>query len=218
LAPTNSLESAILLTLPQGAYTAIVRGSANTTGVGIVEVFDESTFGGGISNAAPPLENLSTRGQVGTGDNVMIGGFIVGADGATVLVRARGPSLSDFGVPGALGNPTLTLYSGQTVIASNDNWVSAANAGAIAATGLAPPNSLESAMMLTLPQGAYTAIVQGFAGSTGVGIVEVFDIATGNSPGGTMQPASAPLGFSQAAEPEVALIGVLQEGAEYSLL
>jgi hypothetical protein len=180
LAPPDALESAVLLTLPAGAYTAIVQGAGGGTGVGIVEVFDSSSFtgDGGDAATAPPLVNISTRGQVGTGDDVMIGGFIVGEGGATVLVRARGPSLAAAGVPNAIANPTLMLQSGQSVIASNDNWGSAANAAAISATGLAPPNGLESAILLTLPAGAYTAIVQGVGGGIGVGIIEVFDSAT----------------------------------------
>ena len=105
----------------------------------------------------------------------MIGGFIIqGSASQTVLIRAVGPNLANFGVPGVLANPTLQLFSGQTVIASNDDWQSASNAAAIQATGLAPANSLESAILVTLSPGAYTAIVSGVGGGTGVGIVEVF--------------------------------------------
>ncbi|MDD2919831.1 hypothetical protein [Rhodoferax sp.] len=167
LAPTNSLESAILTTLSPGAYTAIVSGVGNTSGVGIVEVLE-------MDNPAAPLINISTRGQVQTGDNVMIGGFIIdGANPQTVLIRARGPSLSDYGVPGVLADPTMEVYSGQSVIASNDNWGTATNAADITATGLAPTNAMESAILTTLDPGAYTVIVRGFNNTTGVGIVEV---------------------------------------------
>jgi hypothetical protein len=107
----------------------------------------------------------------------MIGGFIIqGTSPQNVLIRARGPSLGQppFNVPGVLPNPVLTLYSGQTVIASNDNWQSASNAAAIQASTLAPTDPLESAILITLNPGAYTAIVSGSGGGTGVGIVEVF--------------------------------------------
>ena len=136
--------------------------------MGIVEVFE-------ADHPEYPLINISTRGQVQTGDNVMIGGFIIqGNASQTVLIRAVGPNLANFGVPGVLANPTLQLYSGQTVIASNDDWQSASNAAEIQATGLAPVSSLESAILITLAPGAYTAIVSGVGGGTGVGIVEVF--------------------------------------------
>ena len=105
----------------------------------------------------------------------MIGGFIIQGSGArTVLIRAVGPTLANYGVADALANPKLDLYSGPTVIASNDDWQSADNATAIQATGLAPLNQLESALLLTLQPGAYTAIVSGVNSGTGVGIVEVF--------------------------------------------
>jgi hypothetical protein len=105
----------------------------------------------------------------------MIGGFIIqGSAPQTVLIRARGPSLAQAGVPGVLPNPMLQLFSGQTVIASNDNWQTNANAAAITGTGLAPSDALESAILMTLNPGAYTAIVSGAGGATGVGIVEVF--------------------------------------------
>ena len=168
LAPSNALESAILTTLSPGAYTAIVSGSGGGTGVGIVEVYE-------LDHPEVPLINISTRGQVLTGDNVMIGGFIIqGTTAQAVLIRAVGPNLVNYGVTGVLANPMLQLYSGQTIIASNDNWQDATNASAIQATGLAPVNSLEAAILITLPPGAYTAIVSGAGGGTGVGIIEVF--------------------------------------------
>ena len=168
-APTDPSESAILATLSPGAYTAIVSGVGGTTGVGIVEVLE-------IDNLASPLINISTRGRVQTGANVLIGGFIIsGATPKTVLIRARGPSMAlpPFNVPGVLANPMMSLYSGATVIASNDDWGSAANAQAISATGFAPTDSLESAILITLSPGPYTVIVQGVGGTSGVGIVEV---------------------------------------------
>jgi hypothetical protein len=169
-APSSALESAILTTLNPGAYTAIVSGVGGGTGVGIVEVFE-------VDAVTTPLINIATRGQVLTGDDVMIGGFIIQGSGPqTVVVRARGPSLTAFGVPNALANPTLSLYSGQTVITTNDNWQTAANAAQLTASGFAPSNTLESAILITLNPGAYTAIVSGVGGTTGVGIVEVFTV------------------------------------------
>ena len=167
-APVNAKESAILSTLNPGAYTAIVSGVASGTGVGIVEVYE-------LDHPEIPLINISTRGKVLTGDNVMIGGFIIQGDAAkTVLIRAVGPNLANYGVTGVLANPKLQLYSGQTVIATNDDWGTSTNASAITATGLAPVNAKESAILITLQPGAYTAIVSGADGGSGVGIVEVF--------------------------------------------
>ena len=170
LAPTNAFESAILVTLNPGAYTAVVSGVGGTTGVGIVEVFE-------IDRPEAPLTNISTRGQVLTGDDVMIGGFIIQGSGPqTVLVRVRGPSMVPAGVADALADPQVTLVNQATgvIIATNDNWGSAANAADITATGLAPTNALESAILVTLNPGAYTAVASGVGGLTGVGIVEVF--------------------------------------------
>ena len=111
-----------------------------------------------------------------TGYYVMIGGFIIDGSGPkTVLIRARGPSMIPAGVTDALANPQVTLVnSSQVIVASNDNWGSATNAADISATGLAPTNSLESAILITLNPGAYTVVVSGVGGLTGVGIVEVF--------------------------------------------
>ena len=166
----SPFESAILATLDPGAYTAIVSGNGGGTGVGIVEVYD-------IDHPEIPLINISTRGQVQTGDNVMIGGFIIQGDSPqTVLIRAVGPNLANYGVTGVLADPMLELHrsSDGAIIASNDNWQTAANAAAILATGLAPVSPFESAILITLPPGAYTAIVTGANGGTGVGILEVF--------------------------------------------
>jgi hypothetical protein len=168
LAPSNTKESAILTTLAPGAYTAVVSGVGGATGVGIVEVYD-------IDHPEVPLINISTRGQVQTGDNVMIGGFIIqGTSPQTVLIRAVGPNLANFGVSGVLSDPKLELYSGQNIIASNDNWETASNAAAIQATTLAPADPREAAILITLQPGAYTAVVSGANGGVGVGIIEVF--------------------------------------------
>jgi hypothetical protein len=194
VAPPNcALESAILITLPPGAYTGIVTGADGGTGVGIVEVFEAD------ANPLSELSNISTRSFVQSGADVMIGGVTIeGTVSATVLIRARGPSMSGapFNVAGALANPFIQLYSESTVIAQNDNWQDAPNctgfscggAAEITATGndpctpnpgqaTAPPGcTLESALLITLPPGAYTAIVSGVGGGTGVGIVEVFEV------------------------------------------
>ena len=136
--------------------------------MGIVEVFE-------VDRLDMPLINIATRGQVLTGNDVMIGGFVIqGTRPQTVLVRARGPSLSAAGIPNPLANPVLQLFSGATMIASNDDWGTAANAAIIQSSGFAPSNALESAIRITLNPGAYTAIVTGANGGTGVGIIEVF--------------------------------------------
>jgi hypothetical protein len=168
IAPSNPLEAALMVTLNPGAYTAIVSGAGGGTGVGIIEVFEQD-------KPEIPLINISTRGQVQTADNVMIGGFIIqGSSPQTVLITARGPSLAPFGITNPLGNPKLEIFSGQTKIFENDDWETNANKADIAATGVAPSDAKESALLVTLSPGAYTAVVSGVGGVTGVGIVEVF--------------------------------------------
>lgn len=180
--PTNDLESAILVTLPPGAYTAILSGKDSGTGVGLVEVYDLE------SASDSTLGNLSTRGFVGLEDNVMIAGFIAGAgDGGpdNVLIRALGPSLAQRGVSDPLADPTLELHDADgTVIASNDNWKDTQEA-AIEATHLAPPDDAESALLEALPAGAYTAVVRGANATTGVALVEVYDLTNGTPSVGT---------------------------------
>jgi len=163
--------------LAPATYTAIVRGSGGTSGVALVEAYDLDP------DANSKLVNISTRGFVSTGDNVMIGGFIVrgglGVDGAgseEVLVRAIGPSLTQRGVPNALQDPTLDLHDGNgAIIASNDNWKDTQQSE-IQATGLAPSDDRESAILAILIQGNYTAIVRGKNNTTGVGLVEVYKV------------------------------------------
>jgi hypothetical protein len=172
--PTNDLESAIVVTLlaNNAGYTAIVRGKNDTTGIGLVEVYD---LGQGANSK---LANISTRGFVETGDNAMIGGFILGGAGASsrVVVRAIGPSLGALGVAGALSDPTLELKdaNGSTVM-SNDDWRQTQEAEIIA-TGLAPTDNRESALVVSLPNGSYTGIVRGAGNTTGVGLVEVYNL------------------------------------------
>ena len=119
------------------------------------------------------LSNISTRGFVGTGENVLIGGFIIEEGPTTVLVRAIGPSLTARGIAGALANPTVELFSGQTRIAFNDNWQTTPGVSGIPTT-LRPPDAREAAILITLPPGPYTAIVRGAGNTTGVALVEVF--------------------------------------------
>lgn len=177
--PTNDLESAIVTTLAPGAYTAILQGKNNGTGVGIVEVYDLDQA------AASKLANISTRGFVDTGNNVMIGGLIVsggiGGGSARVIVRVIGPSLSGSGLPGALQDPSLELHdaSGAT-IAANDNWKTrpdgTSQQGEIEATSIPPTNDSESALVQTLAPGNYTAIVRGVNSTTGLAVVEAYTL------------------------------------------
>jgi arylsulfate sulfotransferase len=172
LVPANLSESAMARSLAPGAYTVIVRGKDTNPGIGLVELYDISP----LSNSK--LGNISTRGSVGTLDNILITGFIIGdVDSATVIVRAIGPSLAAYGVSGVLSDPTLTIYdSTGSVIASNDNWQDNVNSIDIGKNGLAPPNLSESALVLHLPAGAYTAIVRGANDTTGNALVEVYGL------------------------------------------
>lgn len=171
LAPSHHLESAILTTLAPGAYTAIVRGNDNATGIGLAEVYDLQPA------ALSKLANLSTRGVVGTAQNVMIGGTIVtGQDRARVLFRALGPSLVAAGIQNALVDPQLDLFNGNGArIAVNDNWRDS-QAGAITSAGLAPASDLESAIVADLAPGNYTAVVNSVTGLTGVALVEAYHL------------------------------------------
>ena len=173
LAPTNDLESAIYATLAPGAYTAVVRGNNNTTGVGLIEVYDLN------ATAGAKLGNISTRALVGTGNDIVIAGFILGnnSNPTRLVVRGIGPSLTAFGVPSALADPTLEVRnSSGTVVASNNDWQSdPAQAAELTAAGLAPTNSKESGIALNLGPGQYTALLSGVGGTTGVGVVEVYD-------------------------------------------
>jgi len=179
-APGDGRESAIIVDLPPGNYTAIVRGVNDSTGVALAEVYDLSTDSNSI------LGNISTRSFVQTGDNVMIGGFIVqGTASKRVIVRAIGPELMRYGVPNALANPTLELHDNTgALIATNDNWRTTIIGGIITtnqvreitASGLAPADGRESAIIAELPAGSYTAILRGVNDTTGVALVEVYDL------------------------------------------
>jgi len=170
--PTNDVESAMVVTLAPGAYTVIEQGKANGTGVGLVEVYDLDPA------ANSSLGNISTRGFVKTGSQVMIGGFIVGGGNNTakVLVRGIGPSLAAFGISNPLSDPTIELHNASgALVSSNNDWKDS-DADAIQATGIPPSNDLESAVVAVLPGGNYTAVVSGKNGGVGVGLVEVYNL------------------------------------------
>jgi len=180
LDPTNNLESAMIKTLNPGLYTAVVSGSNGGTGVALIELYDLDDPG-----AAGELANISTRGFVGTGPKVMIGGLIVGPAGgldASVVVRAIGPSLADFGVTDPLIDPVLELRDvNGALVAMNDDWETDPPpdnySAEVTAAGLAPSNQSESAIFANLTNGLYTAIVSGKDGTIGTGLIEVYHVA-----------------------------------------
>jgi hypothetical protein len=168
LAPPNELESAILRTLQPGNYTAALSGKGGTLPrLGLVEVYDANT------GALAELTNVSTRGFVGTGSAVIIAGFI--SNGSTqVVVRGLGPTLAQFGISQPLADPVLALFDGNgNLVSTNNNWKDTQQA-AIQASGLAPPNELEAAILAPVATGNYTAILSGNGGGTGIGLVEVY--------------------------------------------
>jgi hypothetical protein len=173
IAPTNDLEAAIDVTLSPGTYTAIVKGKDNTSGVGLVEIYD-------LSSAAPvKLGNISTRALVSTGSNVVIAGFILGNNSGNdrVVARGIGPSLADQGVANALADPVLELRDGNgTLLVANNDWQdNPVQASELIAAGLAPTSPLESGIARTLPPGLYTVLLADLNDGTGIGLVEVYD-------------------------------------------
>jgi hypothetical protein len=175
LDPPNSRESALYLTLAPGAYTAVVESFSDsqtppTSGVGLFELYDLHTTGGRAGN-------ISTRGQVLIGDNILIGGFIIGgAESKTLVARGIGPSLGAAGVSNPLANPTLELRDvNGTLLDANDDWQESGEAEAITDLGLAPADPQESAILATLNPGSYTTLLSGVDGATGIGLVEVYD-------------------------------------------
>jgi hypothetical protein len=174
LPPTSNLEPAIWATLPPGAYTAILRGKNNATGTALVEVYDLTP------TATSKLGNLSTRTFIGVDQNIAIAGLIVSSGPASdrIVVRGIGPSLTALGVSNALANPTLELRNNNgSLLVSNNDWQdNAIQAQQITAAGLAPTNSLESAVLAILPPGRYTALLFGANNSTGNGLIEVYDL------------------------------------------
>ena len=172
LQPSNESEAAIAATLTPGAYTAVLQGANETSGIGLVEVYDTSLRNG------TRLANLSTRGFTGTGDEVLIGGIIaLGDDPKQFLFRALGPQLADGGLNSALKNPVLSLYDGNgNKFDENDDWQTQSNADEIRRTGAAPTHPVESAILTPLPSGVYTAIVSGKNGATGTALFEVYQL------------------------------------------
>ena len=179
-APMDPRESAIVANLPAGNYTAIVRGVSDTRGIGLAEVYDLSP------DTDSTLKNISTRSFVQTNDKVMIGGFIItGNRPKRVIIRAIGPELAQFGIPNVLADPTLELHDGTgALIGFNNNWQTTIIGGiimndqvmAIVNSGHSPTDGRESAIIANLPAGNYTAIVRGVGGTTGVALVEVYDL------------------------------------------
>jgi hypothetical protein len=174
LALQHPNESGMVTTLQPGAYTAIMAGKNQTTGIGLIEIYDVGP------TAVSQLANISTRGFVRTGDNVMIGGFILGSDSdpANVVVRALGPSLSTFMLPDFLANPTLELRDANgLLLVANDDWQDdPTSAAQLVAHNLQPSFPAESAIFVSLPAGAFTVIVAGTDGDVGTGVVEVYNV------------------------------------------
>ncbi|MDO8545308.1 MAG: hypothetical protein Q7S40_33115 [Opitutaceae bacterium] len=179
-----SLDAALLLPLEAQSFTAVVAGATTSgtgaTGIALVEAYDADAAPGAPAN--PRLLNLSTRGDVGVGENALVAGFVLtGSQPRRILVRAVGPSLSAFGVSGPLGDPLLSLFRGDERIASNDDWEISRSGAAVAATAqqvgafALAPASLDAALLITLAPGSYTAVVTGLGGTTGIALVEVYD-------------------------------------------
>ncbi len=174
----GSKDAAVVASLAPGAYTAPVTATDGGSGVALLEVYDASVA---TSPAAASLVNASTRAYVGTGDSVLIPGFVIGGAGSLrLLIRAVGPTLAGFGVAGVLADPTITLYRGATALATNDNWSSATNAAEISATAAAvgafalPSGSKDAALVVTLAPGSYSAVVSGVGNTTGTALVELY--------------------------------------------
>jgi hypothetical protein len=197
LAPSDDRESAIIRTVPPGGFTAIIRGANNTTGIGLIEIYDlgSSTFAaaeeakaeGAREPDAPDspdatieLGNLSVRGDVQTGDNILIDGIIMqGGTPKRILYRALGPSIQSGGqpVPGTLQDPTMEVRDRNgNLLRANDDWQQAPNASEIQNTGLAPSNNKESAVLLSLPAGNYTSVVRGVGNTTGIALSETYKL------------------------------------------
>ena len=181
--PTNDLESAIIVTLDPGAYTAIVRGKNDTSGVALVEVYDLN------QEVDSKLGNLSTRAFVSTGENIVIAGFLLNNQGTAldrIVVRGMGPSLASGILPvsAVLADPTLELHdtNGTLIMANNDWQDNTAQATEITACGLALPNAREAGIAATLSPGLYTALLAGLDNGTGIGVVEAYDLGPPPAP------------------------------------
>jgi hypothetical protein len=174
---TGSLDAAVSQSLAANPYTVLLTAGSGAPGASLVELYDADQF-----PAPARLVNLSARGGAGSGENALIAGFVVsGTQPRRILVRAIGPGLTGFGVPGALADPVLTLYRGDRALATNDDWEISRSSAALAATArqvgafALPAGSLDAALLVTLPPGAYTAVVTSADGATGVALIEVYD-------------------------------------------
>jgi hypothetical protein len=169
LTPLNKYEAAMVVTLPPGQYTAVIGGKNGGTGTALVEVYD------GDLAADSQLANISTLGFVGAADDVLIGGFVIGNGAAKTVVRALGPTLTQFGVANPIADPTLELHDANGGVTTNDDWQTGANRDLIPVS-LQPLDGRESTIYATLSPGLYTAIVRGKAGATGVAVVEAYNL------------------------------------------
>ena len=173
--PTDDRESVIVATLPPAAYTVVLKGANNATGIGLVEVYDND------SSLDSELANISTRGFVQLGDEVMIGGFVLGGSGnpTNIAVRALGPSLASAGLGNLLADPTLELHNANgTIMVSNDDWQSdSASAALLTANGLGLSDPKESGIFTALaPPGQFTAVLAGKNGGIGIALVEIYNL------------------------------------------
>jgi hypothetical protein len=167
LAPTDDYESAIIAVFNPGNYTTIIHGYAHSTGTALVEAYD-------LDPAGNSLAEISTRGTVQSGDNILIAGFVVANSATNVLIRAIGPELTQFRVPNPLQDPTLELRDASgALLEANDDWKTD-NRQAISDTGAAPTDDRESAIVRNLAPGNYTALVRGKNGTSGIALVEVY--------------------------------------------
>jgi hypothetical protein len=168
LAPVDDLESAIIANLAPGSYTAVVAGVGNSVGTGVVDAYD-------MSRASPArLANVATRGLIQSGDKLMIAGFIIQNGPVRTVIRAIGPSLTEFGITNALPDTTLQLRNQNgTIVRENDDWMTAQKQE-LESVGLQPSHNLEAALIATLPPGQYTAQVRGKGQATGIGVVQVY--------------------------------------------
>jgi hypothetical protein len=172
--PTDDREAVILATLQPGLYSAVMSGSGDTTGIGLLEIYDNNQA------ADSALANISTRGFVQTANNVMIGGFTLGRNNnpSRIAVRGIGPSLAQFGLTNVLDDPTLELHDANGhIVVSNDNWTDDPVAATeLSANGLAPQNGHESAIFTSLPPGQFTVILAGKNGGVGIGLIEIYNL------------------------------------------
>jgi hypothetical protein len=176
----SSNDSALAETLPGGPYTAVVAGASGDTGVSLAEIYDATPLGA-YAPTSPRLINISARVQVGTGGNILIAGFVIGGSTSkTVLIRASGPALGPLGVTGFLPDPLLELHGSSGTLATNIGWGGDSQVAQVAASvgafSWGSSSTADSALLVTLPPGAYTAEISGLAGDTGIALVEIYEV------------------------------------------